>query len=311
MADIWWADVARACAALGVRDSVGFAAVARLLGFDVAIDAPATVAVPALAEPGARLLPLLLQLPGSDIEGAPGTTPSAVVEQVLLEPVDEEPLVGTLPPGAVLSRTHVDRPAPLPAHPPLLSPRSAGGIVQYLLSRQIADGEVDIAALLEAIAAGRPPVALTRKPQRTLRFGAQVLLDLSEQMRLFRRDQNQVTEIVRAVVGSASTDVLYFADVPTRGAGVGPRWKWRDYKPPPPGSRVLLLTDFGIGGGQPRFKHVDEWLVFLDRLRSHGCWPVALVPYPPARWPSRILTHCPMCRWDRGVTVGQARMVMA
>jgi hypothetical protein len=309
--DIWWADVARACETLGVHSADGFATVARLLGFDVAGHPSPPIDEPVPVEPGADRPSKPPQTSTPEVVDVENAGQSLVAEPVLLEPVDEEPLVGALPPGAVLARSSADPHGPPPPHPPLLSPRSAKGIVQYLMSRQIADGEVDVTALVEAIASSRPPVALIRQPQRTLRFGAQVLVDLSDSMRPFRRDQVHVTDIVRAVVGPASTDVRHFAGVPTRGAGTGPRWTWREYTPPAPGSRVLLLTEFGIGGGRPRPGHIGEWLAFLDGLRNHGCRPVALVPYPPARFPGRILARCPMLLWDRGVTVGRARTVAA
>ncbi|WP_143049944.1 hypothetical protein [Asanoa ishikariensis] len=224
-------------------------------------------------------------------------------------PISTEPILADLPTGPVLARPSPRPSAPRP-HLSLLAPRSTTAILQYLLSRLVADGPVDVAAVIEQIAAGRPLPTLPRRPQRTLRFGAEILVDLGEHMRPFRRDQADVVAAARAVVGVGSSSVRYFADAPLRGIGPGRRAGWTPgYSPPAAGTAVLLLTDLGIGGDRLSLERasVPEWLRFLRLVGRAGCRPVALVPYPPERWPSRLRALCPMLTWDRDVTVGTAR----
>lgn len=309
--DIWWADVIRAHTAVGGRPEQ-FAAVARVLGLDVRPNSPpsepVTLPTPDSIGAAGRRTSEPADQESDAVDDRPGSAATAVP---VLEPVGREPLTTMLTDGRVLARPTDARQAPPMPLQPLLTPRSTNAVLQFLLSRMVDDGPPDLPALIEALAASRPVSAMPRLPQRTLRFGTEVLADLGDAMRPFRRDQAQVVHSVRAVVGSAATRVRYFADAPLRGAGTGPRFGWPPYRPPAAGSQVLLLTDFGIGGDELALDRasIGEWLEFLDVLRRARCQPVALVPYPPARWPAELRTHCPMLMWDRTTTVGHARTV--
>jgi hypothetical protein len=309
--DIWWGDVVRTSSAMGVTTAAEFERVAALLGFG----GPPPPKTGDTAAPARRRVRRPDGQRRHDAADAPDTGPvdeSAPqrAAPTVLTPVAEERIKRGLKSGPVLARTPAS-PSPTSAvHQPLLSPRSTNGILHYLLSRLVPDGPADVEALLAAITAGRPPEGLPRRPRRTLRFGVEVLVDLSTSMRPFRRDQSQVVDSVRALVGATATRVALFADAPLRGVGAGPQWTWHDYVPRP-GSRVLLLTDFGIGGdplaldrGTPA-----EWRAFFRVLHRSGSQPVALVPYPPARWPGWLRDRCPLLLWDRRVTTGQARTV--
>lgn len=48
-----------------------------------------------------------------------------------------------------------------------------------------------------------------------------MLIDLSEGMRPFRRDQTDIRDAVRAVLGEGAAEVLHFAGAPLWGAGPG------------------------------------------------------------------------------------------
>ena len=307
--DIWWADIIRAQETLGAPNPAAFAAIARALGFAV-VDAEtrqqssehvalASATAPATPEPAT--VPSAPAVPTPDSAGLGGGSP--------LEPVATEPITATLAHGTVLARWaglgHVHR----RPYQSLLAPRSTTAILQYLLSRMTDDGPVDVASAVAAIAEGRTLRTIPRLGQRTLRFGAQILVDVGETMQPFRRDQAHLIAAVRAVVGHGATDVQFFADAPHRGTGGEARWTWRTYRPPARGSRVLILSDFGIGGDRLTLGRgrAEEWDALFDSLRRRACEPVALVPYPPARWPSSIRAVCPILTWDRHVTVGHAQ----
>ncbi|GAA3951945.1 hypothetical protein [Actinoplanes auranticolor] len=311
MRDIWWADLLRAVTGTGARSDTELAAVARLLGFgpvrreetpgtsDIVLPEVQPAAEESALDPAGRLVTPL----GRDVATRDGP-PVAV-----LEPITAEPIEATLRPGPVLPppSSGANR-SPLP-HQSLLAPRSAPAIVQFLVSREVADGPPDVTAAVGLIAAGRPLSAVPCEPRPTLRFGAQVLIDLGEGMRPFRRDQSDIRDAVLALLGEGAADVLNFADAPLRGAGPGRRSTWNDYAPPESGRPVLLLTDFGIGGDPASVRRAEqgEWLAFFDLLRRHRCGSVALVPYPPARWPAALRARCAMLAWDRKVTVSHAR----
>ncbi|MFS8100567.1 hypothetical protein LFM09_25905 [Lentzea alba] len=203
---------------------------------------------------------------------------------------------------------------PLPAgdqtpHPtPLLSPRTTAAVLHTVLSTTAEDGQADVEAITRLWARGEPIRSLPRKPRQTLRFGVQVLVDLGEAMQLFARDQRELVGQIRSVAGLESTSVEYFADIPTRGSGPGGRRTWRDYTTPSRGSRILILSDFGIGGPafHDRRGKPAEWLSFLNKVRREGCSPVGLVPYPPSRRPAWLTSSLPLVLWDRSTTVGRA-----
>ncbi|NUP31743.1 MAG: hypothetical protein HOU01_08495, partial [Streptomycetaceae bacterium] len=189
---------------------------------------------------------------------------------------------------------------------PLIAPRSTAAVLQAALSREIADGEPDIPAAVEMLARCRPLDRLPRRPDRTLRFGVQVLVDHGSGMQPFLRDQDELVTRVQNTVGHERTQVMHFEDSPLLGAGCGPRWSWGDYRPPTPGTPVLALTDLGLGGPAPwpRRGSRREWERLAKGLRRAGCPMVVFLPYPRHRWPTWAADAMRLVPWDRHTTVG-------
>jgi hypothetical protein len=194
-------------------------------------------------------------------------------------------------------------------HEPLLAPRSTPAVLGVALSRPVPEGAIDSEALVEAISRGRPVDRLPRRRSSTLRFGVQVLVDLGAGMQPFARDQWELVGQLRRLFGPERTDVQQFAYAPLRGAGPGPRWTWRPYRPPQPDARVLVLSNFGIGGPPLDYLASDrtEWEEFIEQVTRRGFSMVGFVPYPPARWPAWLRARIPLISWDRGTTVSTAR----
>jgi hypothetical protein len=240
-------------------------------------------------------------------ENADEVSAGAVEHVPRLEPVAREPMV-------TASWEIPSLPLPQPEHikyrPPyeaLLAPRSASANIAALVSQTVDDGDVDLEALVNAIAENRPVDRLPRHTIRTTRYGVELLIDVGDGMRPFQLDQQHLVERVLRLVGTGSTVVRYFADAPLRGAGTGPSWKWQPYVPRQHGARLIVVSDFGIGG--PALHHtraeIGEWQEFVSRVRSDGCRPVGLVPYPPRRWPAQIRTLLPLITWDRTTTTAR------
>lgn len=306
MADIWLGDVARAFAALRPKTSEERRVIAALLG---------------VGEPDRPHVQDQMSLPatGSEVSHSPGpddrlddkadvpvrsATPAGLP---LLKPVGQEPVTAVNWGLRSLPRAAGGPPAALPERDPLLAPRSAAAMLQAMLARSIEEGPLNVAAIVESLARRKSIERLPREARRTLRFGVQVLVDVGLAMQPFGRDQAQVIAQVKQIAGPQRTSVLYFADAPTRGAGPGARRTWRDYEAPDPGTRVLVLSSFGLAGPAlyPDRSRPEEWRSLVSEIQRHGCDAVALVPAPVDRWPRWLAMLMPLVCWDRTATVSR------
>jgi hypothetical protein len=199
---------------------------------------------------------------------------------------------------------------PLPPHPPLFPARLAPSLLTALVNTETSTGEVDVDALVEVLATRRFPAGLPTSPGRSLVRGAQLLVDVGPAMGPFRRDVEQLAAMAVDTIGHPGVRRLHFADSPLRGVGTGARRTWsRAYVPPAPGTPVLVLSELGIGGpvGHHAAATPEEWLLLHELLERRGSPFVALVPYPPARWPRPLVGRVPIVTWDRGTTLVQVR----
>jgi hypothetical protein len=308
--EIWVGDLARALAALPPGRDTAADTVARLLGFarPSAETAPATPAgqadgdapagfASAGQEPGAG--------GGAQEDGTPKSPEPPRSDLPLLKPVARQAVEGTGWGTESLPPPEIETVGTVHERIPLLEPRSAAATFQTMIARKFPDGPLDVPAVVEMLARRQLPDRLPRQAWPTLRFGIEVLVDLGLPMRLFAGDQAQVVQQVRAIAGDQLTNVRYFSDVPARGAGTGPRWTWEEYEPPGPGTRVLVLSDFGLGAPL-WYAHrgdADEWRSFTHLLRRQGCDAVALAPVPAGRWPGWLTALMPLICWDRTTTV--------
>jgi len=176
-----------------------------------------------------------------------------------------------------------------------------------MIAQSMREGPLDVPAIVEMLARRQVPERLPQKAKPTLRFGVQVLVDLGMSMRPFAGDQVQVVAQVRAIAGPQRTSVRYFSDAPGRGAGPGPRRTWRRYEPPERGTRVLVLSDCGLGGPPlyARRGRPEEWRSLVSDLRRQECDVVALLPVLADRWPSWLSALMPLVCWDRTTTVSK------
>lgn len=312
---IWFGDLARAVTAVGTSDQQTLRAVADLLGITPAEERTRTVSPDHQADDLPFRLPPLTpasgETGGSDLVLPPRTAQAVSVTPSnegprLLTPVHREPrtpAAWATPSLPLASR--VVHPAP---RRPLLAPRSAPAIVQAVVSRQESDRDVDIERAVDRLAKGLPLRTLPRLPAATLRYGAQVLVDRGIGMQPFHRDQDDLAALVRNTVGQDATEVLYFEDSPLDGTGLEARWTWCAYQPPPPGTRVLILTDLGLGG-PPHARRGGRaaWERFFAVLARAQCTAVVFVPYPRRRWPDWAVGLVAMVPWDRRTTVGWVR----
>jgi hypothetical protein len=300
---VWLGDLAVAWRALG-RDDRGRAMIADLLGLAVAdtqgaVADPATsVASEAVAVYQEPAMPYPLSSASASGAG------SAVNDLPLLRPDSREP-----PPPMAWSAQSLSRTGavalPRLGHEPLFPRRAAPAIIQAMLGRYTADGPLDADAAVARLATLDTLTSLPRQRRRTLRFGAQVLVDHSDSMRLFTQDQAELIRLIRGLLGERA-EVLHFSLSPLQGV-IRPRSRHHEpYRFPASGCTVLLISDFAAvphpnaAAGASRW----EWERFFALARHHRHALVGLIPYPQDRWPAWLDRQLPLITWDRGITAG-------
>jgi hypothetical protein len=307
--DIWLGDMAQALRALGPLAPGRHRLVAELLGFGATApssDAPES-------EPG--IGPEAKGGQPSDITGTEESDPSAA-PPVALD--DRLPLLVPLS-TALAARSGVRQSPALakvtagqltPRIPlrPLLAPQSADAVLRAVVSRWVRAGPVDTNALVQALARRQSVRTLPLKPVATLRFGTQILVDLGRGMEPFVNDRQAILRQLQSILGRESLTIRYFRYAPLRGVSVAAHKPEAPYASPPPGTRVLLLSDMGLGGlpGDFRRSSRGEWESFKRLIERFDCQATALVPFPPHRWPAWLVRLFPLISWDRHTTAGEA-----
>jgi hypothetical protein len=188
--------------------------------------------------------------------------------------------------------------------PPLFDERWTREVLSALLATEHADGRLDEDAAVRRIARGLPLDPLPLVLRRSLRRGAQVLVDVGEGMEPFIDDAWELVRRVQRLVGEGSVTTSAFWDAPLRGVGAA----LEDYAAPPPQCPVLAVTDAGIGGPPVRLERSrpDEWLELADQLGERGSPLILVVPYPLERWPGQLRRTLLMVEWDRTTTAVRA-----
>jgi hypothetical protein len=187
---------------------------------------------------------------------------------------------------------------------PLFFPRWTRAILSAGLATNSEIGPVDVNRVVEILARGESLKTLPLLSTPTLTRGVQLLIDRSEAMTPFIRDQVRLHREIVATVGSDRVTTLRFVGCPIRGAGGGAEPSWSSYEPPASKAPVLLLTDLGIG--RPLLNDdragIDEWLLFIERVKKAKCPLLAFVPYAQSRWPPELASRMSIIQWDRRTT---------
>ena len=310
---IFLGDLARAISELGISDPAALKLAAQMLGFNLdAVDAgkneirqESTVTSDAPIAPSETGSETVTPPPeGASISTTETETSKAKVIAIELSRTTGQketwiPEVEPLPPQE-------DGPIATPPLIPLLMPQWTRGILSAAFSTWDDEGLLDIESVTEVLANGESVERLPTLLSLTLGRGVQLLLDKSQAMMPFVRDQAWLLKEIRNVVGTDKVEVLRFIGSPGRGAGAGPR-PWPDYQPPPPGVPVVILSDLGIR--QPMFASdwadEDEWVAFVDVVVRAHCPLIALVPYKSSRWPRSLTRLMSIVPWDRSTTAGR------
>jgi hypothetical protein len=189
---------------------------------------------------------------------------------------------------------------------PLIAPRSARSIAHLLLSRHAPEGPVDSEAAVGMLARQVVIREVPRRRRRTIRLGAQILVDRGDTMRLFARDVSWFVRLAGRLLGGQRLEVLYFVGSPLQGVARRPAGRRQPYRPPPVGTQILLLSDFGVPRfvDHPRRADRAEWETFLRSVSHGSTTPVGLIPTSPRAWPGWLTRRLRLVPWDRSTTAG-------
>jgi hypothetical protein len=179
---------------------------------------------------------------------------------------------------------------------PLLRPGWQRAIFAEIAATSFPEGEPDTRTMVDRVAALQPITEIPRRPVRSIRRGLCCFVDHGDGMRPFSMDQDGVVQGLRMVVGRDALTVRPFRRTPMQ----RPVDDEESVQPPPRGQPLLVVTDLGIG--RPRFSDDPatpaEWLRFAHEARRNSNRVIALVPYPPSRWPRLLRRSMAVLFWD-------------
>lgn len=307
-------DYLRAASVLSGGDPARREAIAALLGFELRDPPPAPEPAPPVEE--VVLTPPAVTPDGERDTGGEETPPPPPVpvegghDDAWLEPL--EPAEVRVP-GWMEGIDPYPEPSGAPAEgaatpEPLFVPAWSRMLLRGVLASEDPHGAVDVERLVAAVADGRVLTDLPRLPRPHLGPAAQVLMDAGPSMTPFADDQLVMLEELRRLVPQLQE--LVFETSPARGAGPADAWPPRPYRPPPPGTPVLVVSDLGAARGSGTRRAPEaEWLAFAAQVRRAQCPLLALVPFPRHRVAPALRRAMAVVTWDRGTTTGRVRAV--
>jgi hypothetical protein len=291
----WLGDAADVVRTLGLTAEEDIRRIAPMLGLVYAEEAeamPEPDTVPG-TQPGSSPVSAPAQMSQPRVSRLRALAPLAlpVLEPVRTQLPDQ---LDTLA-GAVLPEENENGVPPALPFRPLLRPRTAAGVAAALVRTWGRGFRIDERRAVAALAGGRPVRALPRRPRLSLHRGVQILIDLSEALDPYGRDQQSVVALVQRVVGQQLAPVGSFENCPSRGVWLLPRSAAVRGRP------VLVLTDLGLGGPQAQSARASaaEWASYAHRAARAGSPVIALIPYPPDRARGAIRRRIAVVPWDR------------
>jgi hypothetical protein len=192
---------------------------------------------------------------------------------------------------------------------PLFPKPTTRAILSTALATPSLTGPIDLNRVLHHVSQARLIESLPRVAAPTLGRGVQLLIDAGEAMQPFAPDMAILRSALLSVLGRDRTEVRYFEFTPLRGCGNGPKDNWPGYAAPAAGTPVVLLTDLAIAHPPDTLGLADsaEWIEFAHLAARSRCPVIALVPYPPHRWPQALARKISVVQWDRATTVSAIR----
>ncbi|WP_197370191.1 hypothetical protein, partial [Streptomyces clavuligerus] len=186
----------------------------------------------------------------------------------------------------------------------------ARGIMAAAVATPVESRELDERALLRHVARQDALRSVPLRTRLTTRRGAQLLLDHGPAMVPFQDDRAWLAELTARVAGRDRVEVLRFRTTPAAGVVRRDPLTREPYRPPQPGTPVVLFSDLGLlrppfaggAGAGP-----DDWAAFLGALTHAGCPVVCVTPYRAADHPAALRRTVAFVPLDRAISLRHAR----
>lgn len=297
--EIGLTEALQACDALGVRDGVYAQWLAECLGLTWQ---------ESIAEPGQKQPDPSDGTPGSTESSATETPPTTEIRKLkLLDPVATEPMAfeQVFEKQADRIRSAVEiRPASFaagtdrPDFRPLFLDRWFQGIFTAVLGVKVLSSEIDFRKLERYVVQEEFFTQLPFKTRTKLVKGVYVLLDRSESMQPFWRDQAELIKRLHRMLGTELVQFSWFEYDPN-----SRHILWRNPRQFRIETPVLLVTDFGRGKAPAAAQTMDwePWQrLILEPAQSSRSPVFALIPAARNFWPVTVdsFIDCALL-WDR------------
>jgi hypothetical protein len=325
VSDIAFADALRAAAALGPLDADARDQLLEMLGLTrttaTTTAAPAAIGVwqPSSTEVATRpaspaiAIEPRVQVPARQDRVSPRE--GEKLRRTVVTEIQGEQTTAALP-SWLLTRGDPLEPADArpTARPPterLFSSLQERAMLTAALSTVGFDGDLDIEGIVEILASGQPLTRVPRVAAATVRRGVQVLVDASAALDPYRSDIEQLLVSFDALLADNRLQMQSFFGCPGRGV-FSSGDTLETWTPPPPGTLVAIVSDFGIGGPliDDEKAAPTEWLAFIGRVRRGGHPTIGFVPYEARRWPTAIARSLTLIHWSERTTVGEIRRAL-
>lgn len=203
----------------------------------------------------------------------------------------------------MLAETKIDEHFKKPRYVSLLKENWFRGIMSLILSTSMPTPKIDLKLLEKSITRLLPIEHVPYRLHQTLELGVQILLDVSESMQPFWRDEANLIVSLSHLLDEHKTRVFEFElemfserrIVWQVGSSELLQWK----------VPILIVTNFGFGGEQrvSKIRDCEPLRALLERAKNKKCPVAALVPLPEQNFPSDLKKFIPFSFvWDHGTS---------
>ena len=186
----------------------------------------------------------------------------------------------------------------VPVLQPLSPWRRIWPFLRAVLGAQDQSRQLDLDRIVRSLARGEVLRRLPCLSRAGWAMTAQVLVDLDPQIHFFWNDFYELIERLQGMRGRMGLDLLCFEDGPLRPCtALDPERRDQQipYRPPEPGTPILILSDLGLLN-----KREQGWLILGRRLQRAGLRPVVLMPCPERYWCGELAELFQLKVWDTG-----------